>query len=58
MDNLPTIKNVISEVLTLLFSSEKKEAIDKALKLLLDEPRNTYSTKRYRWIFKYHGRDR
>lgn len=36
MDNLPTIKNVISEVLTLLFSSEKKEAIDKALKLLLD----------------------
>ncbi len=36
MNNTTGIKQVISEIVSLLFKSDKKETIDKALKLLLD----------------------
>lgn len=35
MDAVPTIKQIISEVLTLLFNSENKDAIEQALQILI-----------------------
>lgn len=35
MDAVPTIKQIISEVLTLLFNSENKDAIEQALRILI-----------------------
>lgn len=36
MDKTPTIKHIISEVLALLFNSDSKDAIDEALRILLN----------------------